>query len=220
MKSMTCRLVLAALLLAAQAGADTAGDIVASVYDKGLYFDADRFDTATLLGFIDDGVSIIGTVGQTNEAQTAIVLGSGYRYALPSDFFVATMAVLNADLAQTTGLPQPSMLPQVSPAEYTEHWSPSTGRPRHFMVWNDSVWFDLASYTQADTVTLLYYALPGAIDAVGDTIDLPAEFVPLLKDVVVQMCLWRIEYPDKSPEDRALSLTALIREALEKRATE
>jgi hypothetical protein len=216
MRILTIILILVICIIIPPAQATSLGEILQSIYNRGLYFDADRFDTAVIRDFTNDAQTLIATIGNTNQAWQRIIPGTSYAYALDSDFYSIHVVVLNADPLGSPVDPGnvPSRLEYVPFDQLGTTYSPEQTRPSKYAIWQDSIRLDRKSPTGIDTVSVYYFALPTPVTDTGDTIDIPDAYIPLLKEIVVQMCLERITFPERSPREEALALTKLVQEAL------
>jgi hypothetical protein len=208
---------LALLPVSGDVRADSLGGVIASIQNRGRHFDTERFPDSVLKDFANDAQTLIATLGKTNQAESTYVLGAGYKYPLPSDFCLVWGAILNGDPTPADGAPpenRPYFLNYVPPEKYGSMAFPGTDRPSTFTVWGDSLLFDVPSYTETDTVTLNYFALPTAMVADSSAVDLPAAFVPLLKDAVEYMCINRIVFPGRADRQEAITLSNFITQAI------
>ena len=211
---MMRHLFLASLLIFCwPAHADTGGQVAQSIYNRGVYFDEVRFDTLVLVDFINDAQALIAAIGRTNQAETTIVVSSPQTYALPSDFYQVQTVLLNADPAAVAD-PRRTSLKYVPTEMFGRLFTVKTSRPTQYSIWADSLWVDVGSVTDEDTVFVFYFARPTELSDTSSTVDLPQQHIPLLKEIVRQMCLERIEYPAGAPEEKAFAIVKMIETAL------
>lgn len=209
-------IIIVGTMLASMARADTLGVVITSIRNRGVYFDSERFPDTVLRDFANDAQMLIATIGKTKQSDTSIALvGTGFSYALPSDFYLAWAAIINAnpdlDLDDNN---RPYYLDYVPSEKYG--WSAPTGegRPTAFTVWSDSLFTDVVSASEIDTIALKYFALPTAMTGVGSDIDLPAAYIPLLKDAVQYMCVNRIVFPGRTDKQETLQLAGFLTQAI------
>lgn len=210
-------IILVPLLLAAAVRAETLGGLIDMVHNRGIYFDYDRFDTTTVKEFANDAAELIATLGRTNQSQSTIVLTQDIlAFALPSDYLFPGTAILSAD---PDGDPDGEnhtrrRLNYVPIDQYGTKFAAGTGRPEQFSIWNDSLILERPSLTGSDTVWFFYFSTPTTMSADTSTVDLPDTYLPILREVLVQMCMERITAPSRSPREEGLALLQMIKEAL------
>jgi hypothetical protein len=204
------------LLVPPHAQAEMVLDVQNSIYHRGVYFDADRFPDSVLLDFINDAQTLIATISKTKQAETTYVCGAGYKYPLPSDYYLFWGAILNANPNPVTGepTPVPYYLDYVPPEKYGSVAFQGDDRPSSYTVWGDSLLLNRPSYSETDTITFYYLAEPTVLTEDSSVIDLPSAFIPLLKDAVEYMCINRITYPGRSEREAVLQLTGYLNEAI------
>lgn len=206
------------LLLAGCVQAETGGEIIQGIYNRGIYFDEKRFTVDVLLDFINDAQEMIAIIGRTNEEHYSTVLGAGSRMAMPAGFYQVEAVILNPDPNDANARRYTSLI--YVPIKRLGRVGSHDSRPAEFSVWKDSLWLDVGSPGSTDTIGILYFSHATALADSSDTVDLPDQHIPLLIDVVRQMCFDRLEVPEMSPEEKALNLVKMIETALLGRPTD
>jgi hypothetical protein len=209
-------IILLPLILLGGAKAESLGQVIQSVYNRGVYFDQDRFDTVVIMDFANDTQELIATIGKTNQAETTIVLGDDLSYALPSDFYLIHSVIINADPTLDSDSPRRrrKSLKYVPYEDFGNSYAVGSDRPADYSIWADSVKLHKGSDTGEDSLFVGYFRHATAMTDTADAVDLPQAYIAMLKDIVIQMCLNRITFPNQSPKEEALTLTAMVTEAL------
>lgn len=193
MKTVICiLLLLLVMVLGGQAA--TLDDLVQSIRDKGVYFDAERFPEAVLFRMFNEHLISIVTMARTNQADVIIQMTEdSFVFLLPSDFYLINAVILNADPDEPIGTENyPAALKYVPPNQFGKSGTYSSGRPEHYTIWDDSIKFHAPSATGNDSLFLMYFALPTAMTTGSDAVDVPDAYLHLLKEYVRAECLDRI----------------------------
>lgn len=203
---------LLSLLVSGVTKGEIVGDIARSVWTRGVYLDKIRFDGDVLLSLTNDAQDLIATIGRTNQADTSIVMDVGeIKWSLPSDWFEVFAVHISPD--QTVEGARVTRLKYVPADEWGKEFEDDISRASQYTIWGDTLIVEMASAVE-DTLTIRYFALPTSAADTSGTVDLPARYIPMLKEIVVQACIERITFPSRSPRDEGLALTRLVQEAL------
>jgi len=209
---------LAVFLATASGRAETLNEVIQSIYHRGVYFDTSRFTTPVLLDLANQAQELIATVAQSNEADTVIELGAAITYTLPADFYLVKAVLLNGSPQVDEGDPfnTEQALQYVPIEDYGSTARPQSGRPQAWSIWNGKIRLNRTTYTNADTITVCYIATPTAMADTGDSVDLPGGYLPLFREVLIQMCKDYITMTPAS-DQKALSLIAVVRDYIQGR---
>lgn len=195
MKTLKTPLVLlVTVLVASCCFADTGQQIVTGVMGRHVAFSASRFPDSVMLGIINDMTSLIATTTRAKEADTTYVPASmTWILTLPADYYLRNTLTMNkSPIALSQQNSTGYRLAYVPWEDYGVTLSPRAGRPDQFSVWNGSLYLNKMCLSGLDTLKLLYWAFPTALDTLADTVDLPGQYIPLLKAYVLKIMFDRI----------------------------
>lgn len=197
--------IVMALFALAVCGVDgaTGSDMVQDIRDASLSFDSKRIPSALLTRYINRLQVTIATTSHCLEAVDTIVpVADSLTYDLPSDFYQINSAILNPDPYPIRDPDEQRhvVLDYVPPEEYGKRFAFQKVRMSQITIFGDDMRFNSFTSHEADTVVLQYYRLPTALTDSTSTIDLPAEYIPLLLDYLIIRCHDRIEDMARSQE--------------------
>lgn len=203
MKRLMVAIIVLICIATDQSQAATVNDVIASLRQRGVYFDTVRFSPTVVLGITNDVQSMVNSLARPNQAETTYVLTDALKYRLPGRYMLPSAAILNPNPTDPVSYKNTATaLKWIPPDEWGKDAGVEASRAQNWTIWKDSLKLNVGvSETAADTVTFEYFRLPVTLDSVIDTVDLPERFLPLLKEYVVYYCMLRVAFTLPGRED-------------------
>lgn len=210
--------ILILILVNVNAYPETLADLHQSIYTKGIYIDQHRFPTTVLTRFFNEYLIELVCQARTNESDATIELTADSTvFEMPSDFYLIEAVLLNPDpdfaLSSTNKWEAMKFIPR---RDFGKSGTYKSGRPEQYSIWNDSIRFETPSEDGEDTVIVSYFRYPRVLVDDTNTVDIPDNYLHLLKEYVRLECLFRIKpggpgYQMLKEDVRALELRILGR---------
>lgn len=183
MRKLAVILALVLMVSSAQAGTSLES-LIQTIRDMGVYFDQTRYPDSLIKRVANDIQTAIATRERCNQDDTTIATMSTNRaFTLPARAYLVNSVWLGPIPDQ--GLEEGNRwraLKYVPPELWNKEYVGGSGRPTSFTRWDRAVEVDLTSPTGDDTLVIRFYALPTAMADGSDTLELPAEWVPVVKE--------------------------------------